>query len=68
MIVSVMDNSRRMYRWLFNGLHSLDFPGLVDHRPLWDVLMRSFLMLGAIFSMTGVVLGWRRMLRSSRGD
>ncbi|HNP30904.1 MAG TPA: PepSY domain-containing protein [Nitrospirales bacterium] len=67
MIVSVMDKSRRMYRWLFNGLHSLDFPGLVDHRPLWDVLMLSLLMLGAIFSMTSVVLGWRRMLRYCRG-
>ena len=31
-LISVMDNSRRIYRWLFNGIHSLDLPGLVNHR------------------------------------
>ncbi len=62
-IVSVMDQSRRSYRWLFNGLHSLDFPGLVERRPLWDVLILSLLTLGFLFSLTGVVVGCKKVLQ-----
>jgi uncharacterized iron-regulated membrane protein len=60
-IVSVMDKSRRLYRWLFNGLHSLDFPGLANHRPLWDVLILLMLGVGFLFSITGVVVGGKRL-------
>lgn len=60
-IISVMDSSRRIYRWLFNGLHSLDFPGLVTNRPAWDILILFLLGLGFAFSVTGVVLGWKRL-------
>ncbi|WP_447968423.1 PepSY domain-containing protein [Nitrospira sp. M1] len=60
-IVSIMDLGRRIYRWLFNGLHSLDFPGLVDYRPLWDIVMLILLSVGFMFSATGVVIGWRRV-------
>lgn len=60
-ILSTMDRSRRLYRWLFNGLHSLDFPGLTNHRPLWDILILTLLTLGFIFSITGVIIGWKRI-------
>jgi hypothetical protein len=63
-IVSVMDKSRRLYRWLFNGLHSLDFPGLAKNRPLWDVLILSMLTVGFFFSITSVVVGWKRLFNS----
>ena len=65
-IVSIMDRSRRVYRWLFNGLHSFDFPGLVDRRPLWDVLMVTLLSCGFAFCMTAVVIGFRRIRRTAR--
>jgi uncharacterized iron-regulated membrane protein len=61
-IVSVMDNSRRLYRWLFNGLHSLDFPGLANHRPLWDFVILLMLAVGFVFSITGVVVGAKRLI------
>ena len=61
-ILTVMDRSRRVYRWLYNGLHSLDFPGLSGRRPLWDILMIVLLSAGFIASVTGVVLGVRRSL------
>jgi hypothetical protein len=61
-IVSVMDSSRRLYRWLFNGLHSLDFPGLANHRPVWDVLILILLGVGFFFSITAVVVGWKRII------
>ncbi len=60
-ILSVMDRSRRVYRWLFNGLHSLDLPGLTNHRPLWDIIILTLLTLGFVFSVIGVVMGWRRV-------
>ncbi len=60
-ILMVMDSSRRVYRWLYNGLHSLDFPGLSNSRPLWDILMIVLLSAGFIASMTGAVLGARRV-------
>ena len=28
-----------MSRWLYHGLHSLDFPWLYNHRPLWDIVV-----------------------------
>ena len=65
-IVSIMDRSRRVYRWLFNGLHSFDFPGLVDRRPLWDALMIALLSCGFIFCVTAVVIGFRRIRQTTR--
>lgn len=62
-IVSVMNSNRRVYRWLFNGLHSLDLPGLTSRPLLWYGVMLSFLGLGTLFSATGAVLGIRRLLR-----
>ncbi len=62
-IISVMDKSRRMYRWLFNGIHSLDLPGLTDKRPLWDVLMVLLMAVGFIFSVTGIVIAYRKLVR-----
>ena len=52
-----------MYRWLFNGIHSLDLPGLADKRPLWDVLMVLFMIAGFMFSITGVVIAYRKLVR-----
>lgn len=51
---------KRLERWLFNGLHSLDFSVLINHRPAWDILLLSLCGLGLTFSVTSVVLGWRR--------
>ncbi len=62
-IISVMDSGRRLYRWLFNGLHSFDFPGLISRPILWYCVILTFLGLGFLFSTTGVILGVRRLLR-----
>ena len=62
-IISVINRSRRVYRWLYNGLHSLDFPGFVDHRPLWISVMTVLLASGLIFSITGVVIAIRHLRR-----
>jgi hypothetical protein len=60
-VVDRMDRSRRAYRWLFNALHSLDFPGLYAYRPLWDVVIVSASAGGLAASITAVAIGWRRL-------
>lgn len=53
----------RLERWLFQGLHSLDFPFWYDRRPFWDIGM-ILLSLGALAtSGIGMYLGFRRLLR-----
>ena len=39
----------RVDRWLYRGLHRLDFPGFYHRRPLWDVVV-IVLLLGGLFS------------------
>ncbi|SCX39748.1 PepSY domain-containing protein [Variovorax sp. EL159] len=60
------DSARRLSRWLFAMLHSWDWLPLLDHRPLWDVLLVVTSLGGAALSLTGVVIGWRRVGRKLR--
>ena len=46
----------RWERWLYNGLHSLDFPFLLYHRPLWDLIVIVLSIGGFALSVTGIVL------------
>jgi PepSY-associated TM region len=52
-------------RWLYHGLHSLDFPWLYNHRPAWDIVVIALMLAGAALSMTSIVLAWRVVRRSS---
>lgn len=56
-----LDASRRAYRWAYTALHTLDFPVLMAHPLLRDVLIIGLCMLGLVFSITGIVIGWRRL-------
>ena len=60
-MVGVADRSLRLYRWTFSALHSLDFGFLIRHRPLWDVLVWLLSAAGLVISVSGVVVGWRRL-------
>ncbi len=51
-------------RWLYHGLHSLDFPWLYNHRPAWDVVVIALMMAGIALSLTSVVLAWRVVTRT----
>ena len=57
--------SGRPVRWLYHGLHSLDFPGLYQAGWLWDVVIVALCAGGLLLSMTSVIVGWR-FLRGSR--
>jgi hypothetical protein len=46
-------------RWLYTGMHSLNFPFLYNHRPLWDIVVISFMVGGTALCVTSLVLAWR---------
>jgi len=63
-ILGRSDRSRRVYRWMFNALHSFDFPLLIAHRPAWDIVVIALSLVGLVISVSGVVIGWRRLRRA----
>lgn len=60
-VLQRLDASRRAYRWFYGALHTLDFPALMAHPRLRDVLIVGLCALGLVFSVTGIVIGWRRL-------
>lgn len=60
-LLSRNDSGRRTGRWLFALLHSWDWLPLLNRRPLWDVVMIVLSAGGILLSVTGVVIGWRRL-------
>jgi len=50
-------------RWLYHGLHSLDFPWLYKHRPLWDIVVIALMLGGTALCLTSIVLTWRVLMR-----
>ena len=62
-IIDVQDWRRRLYRWLFNGLHTFDIPGLSTHDLLRKLIMLPLLTAGFLLSITGIILAKRRLSR-----
>jgi hypothetical protein len=56
----------RLRRWLYQGLHSLDFPFLYFSRPLWDFVVIVLSIGGTALSVTTMVPAWRRLRRHWR--
>jgi uncharacterized iron-regulated membrane protein len=56
-----VDATGRGRRWLFSGLHRLDFAEWMRLRPVRDVLMWLTLLGGLAASVTGVYLAFRRV-------
>jgi len=54
-------DATRLGRWLFNGLHSLDFVWLTRLGSVWDVTVIVLSVAGFAFAVTSVVIGWRRL-------
>jgi hypothetical protein len=55
------DANRRWHRWLFAGLHRLDFSAGLRARPVWDIVVLTLLFGGIAVSATGVYLALRRI-------
>lgn len=61
-----LDRPGRWKRWLYHGLHSLDFPFLYRSRPLWDIVLIVLSLGGLVLSATTLVPSWRRLVRHAR--
>ncbi|MBB4821034.1 putative iron-regulated membrane protein [Pseudomonas alcaligenes] len=60
-VLDVLDDNRRVGRWLFNLLHSWDWQPLLERPWLREVLIIAFSLGGLAISVSGVVIGWRRL-------
>jgi hypothetical protein len=65
-MLSQVTRLSRVERWLYNGLHNLDFPVFYDLRPLWDIAMIVLLLGGLASSSIGLMLGFSRVARGVR--
>lgn len=63
-ILTVLNGSRKSYAWIYYALHTFNFPGLTEHQVLRQAIALVPLLLGFVFSITGVVLGYQRLRKS----
>jgi len=63
LVLDLLDDGGRRYRWWFNALHRLDFSGLVGNRVLWHTTIWVLCLAGLTISVSGTVIGWRRLRR-----
>lgn len=63
-IVAQVHKYSRIERWLYNGLHSLDFAFWYSKRPLWDIGMIVLLLGGLTSSSLGLYLGIKRLVKN----
>ena len=66
LVVRKEERLSRLNRWLYHGLHSLDFPVLYYRRPLWDVVVIALSLGGLSLVLTPVVPALRRLARHAR--
>jgi hypothetical protein len=65
-VLSQVPRLARVERWLYNGLHSLDFSFWYQKRPLWDIGMILLSLGGLASSGIGLFLGVKRLGRGAR--
>jgi hypothetical protein len=63
-----MNTSRAAYAWVYYALHTFNVPGLTARPIVRRVLMLIPLIAGFLFSITGVVIGWKRLRQTLRSQ
>jgi len=66
-VVDKIDPNRRAYRWLFEGLHRLDFTAFLRQRPWWDLIVLPLLLGVSVLCFTGVYMGYKRITPRRNG-
>jgi hypothetical protein len=61
-----MQKMNRVNRWLYKGLHDLDFPFLYYRRPSWDIVIVGLSIGGIVLSVTTLVPSYRRLRRHAK--
>ncbi|MGZ5060211.1 MAG: PepSY domain-containing protein [Methylobacter sp.] len=62
-LLSRVDRSGRVLRWLYSGLHHWDF-GWLYYRPIWDVWMLIWVSFGLVLGGSSLVIGWRLLKKT----
>ena len=62
-LLTKLDQNRRLYRWLYLGLHHWEF-GWLSYRPLWNVWILTWVAFGLALSSTAVVIGFKRLKKT----
>jgi len=62
-VVQSYGSRSRWNRWLYHGLHSLDFPWLYAHRPAWDIVVVLLMLGGKALSITSLFVAWKVLRR-----
>ncbi len=57
------DKRDRANRWIYYGLHAMDWPGLFQRRPLWDIVTIALLSGLVAISVTTMLPAFRRLKR-----
>ena len=60
-ILNRVSKVNRVQRWIYSGLHNLDFSWLLSRPSLWYSVLIALSMLGLFFSTTGIIIAWRRL-------
>lgn len=60
-VIEKLDPSRRAYRWAYQALHTFDFPVMAVRPALRTLVIAVLCIAGFAFSVTGAVIGWRRL-------
>jgi hypothetical protein len=63
-VVGTYSSRNWVNRWLYTGLHSLNFPWLYNYRPAWDIVVISLMLGGTALCVTSLVLAWRVLGRT----
>ena len=58
-VVEGYNSHSRWNRWLYHGLHSMDFLWLYKYRPSWDVFLLLLLTGGTSLCVTSLLLAWK---------
>jgi len=62
-VLSEVHRLSRVERWLYNGLHSLDFAFWYSKRLFWDIGVIVLCLGGLATSVFGLYLGVKRLIR-----
>jgi len=60
-LVQHVDRNSRWYRWLFGGLHRVDFAPWVRARPVWDIVVLILMVGGFSLAVAGAYLAAARV-------
>jgi hypothetical protein len=60
-VLQRIDANGRWHRWLFGGLHRIDFTSWMRARPTWDIIVLFLMSGGLALAITGFYLALRRV-------